>query len=574
MADNNTPITIADGSQIQFKHGTQSKLDEIRSAKSGKSGTFYLTNDTHRLYVGLSDNSIVPVNEGITTYATVNNLPSPNTMNAGQFAYIADTGILAVSNGKNWVQINANTDTTYTYGGLVEGDQTGTVTITTTLTETGGGNRKPSFAFSLTGQDGIAIVEGTTEGTIEVYGTRLASEDIPQNNAAKIKLIDKSDAETSSVLIHGGTNVSISEENGTIEISAVDTKLDGKTHTAIAHSWDPADEENKPGGFTVTVKDSANHESKSVFNPVIKYGGSGTSTTKFSNGTAILEVYTKKEVDALRANFDAMEYQGVINSIPTGSIKKGYTYKVGQAFDVTVKTDIGTEDITVQPGDLLIAEGKEGANGFLTTVEWGYVPSGNEDTTYSVNLLKSLTNGGGIQLLEKKIDASTGINAGSISVLSGKCITVSPTFDDNLKKVELTINHDKITTIDPNEGNGSLNDPTLGDSYVAKSDSITIIDASQGENGIDRDEFGHVEKVYTKTVTVYDTNARLTGMTSSVSADTAKTKATVSITGQVTGSKNQKSEATATFHIESINSNLQVDSSSSSVRMDLVWDKF
>ena len=569
MADTNK-ITIAEDSQIKFLHGDQSALDAKRAAKSGESGTFYLTNDTHRLYVGLSDKSIVPVNEGITTYANVDALPTATAMNAGQFAYITDKAILAVSNGQNWIQINANTDTTYTYGGLVEDNASGTVTITTTLTEQGGGNKKPSFAFTLTGKNGVKIVEGS-ENSIEIYGTKLAAEYVAQDNASKIKLVDDAGTQHSAVVIQGGSNVTISDEGtGVIGISATDTRLDGQTANATAHAWDAKDETNKPGGFTITVKDTANRTSSSKINPVIKYGGSGTATAKFNSGTATLDVYTKAEVDALKANFDAMEYQGVVNSIPTGSIKKGYTYKVGQAFDVTVKVDdTSTETIEVQPGDLLIAEGTEGSNGYLTTVQWGYVPSGNEDTTYSVNLLDQ-----GIQLLEKKTGASSGKNAGSISVLSGNCITVSPVSDSASKKMELTINHNAITTVDPATGSGTINNPTLGTDYVAKSEEITIIDASQGENGIDRDDYGHIEKVYTKTVKVYDTNARLTGMTSSVSSDTAKTKATVSIKGTVTGSKNQKSEQTATFYVESIHDNLQVSHSGSSVQMSLVWGTF
>lgn len=556
MADT---ITIAENSQIKFLHGLQNALDAKRAAKTGESGTFYLTNDTHRLYIGLSDHTIVPVNEGITTYANVGALPTATALNAGQFVYITEDSILAVSNGQNWVQINANTDTTYTYGGLVTGEQTGTVTVTTTLTEIGGGNAKPSFAFSLTGKNGVTIVESTTDGTIEIYGARLASENMAQNNAAKIKLVDKSNVQDSAVVIQGGSNVTVSENNGTIEVAAVDTRLAGNTDGGS----------NLAQGFQILAKDTANRTSGGSIDPIIKYGEGGNASVHFVNGTATLDVYTKAQVDALRADFDAMEYQGVINSIPTGSIKKGYTYKVGQAFEVTVKTDTGTEVVEAQPGDLLIAEGEEGTNGFLSPVQWGYVPSGNEDTTYSVSLLTQ-----GIQLLEKKTGASTGTNAGSISVLSGDCITVKPSSDAASKKMELTVNHNKVTSVDPAEGSGTLNNPSLGADYVAKSEDITIIDASQGENGIDRDDFGHVQKVYTKTVKVYDTNARLTGMTSSVSADTAKTKATIGITGQVTGSKNQKSEQTATFYVESIHSNLQVSSSGSSVQMSLVWGTF
>ena len=83
---------------VLFKRGSQSALDAIRTAKTAVEGAFYLTEDSHRLYVGTVDKDAVPVNEGITTVTTIQDLPDPSGMTsqekalmAGQFYYISGT---------------------------------------------------------------------------------------------------------------------------------------------------------------------------------------------------------------------------------------------------------------------------------------------------------------------------------------------------------------------------------------------------------------------------------------------------------------------------------------------------
>ena len=89
-----------------------------------KEGTFYLTTDTHRLYIGrtVTADSLtptgfttktipIPVNEGILTVANVNDLPADAHANPGEFYYLSSSNILCVYNGTHWVQINPNTNT-------------------------------------------------------------------------------------------------------------------------------------------------------------------------------------------------------------------------------------------------------------------------------------------------------------------------------------------------------------------------------------------------------------------------------------------------------------------------------
>ena len=59
---------------VSFKLGLQSAIDQLLIAKTGaEEGSFYLTSDTHRLYIGGktspgdTDVQVFPVNEGVTT---------------------------------------------------------------------------------------------------------------------------------------------------------------------------------------------------------------------------------------------------------------------------------------------------------------------------------------------------------------------------------------------------------------------------------------------------------------------------------------------------------------------------
>ena len=148
---------------VLFKQGLQSSLKTIRDNLCAIEGTFYLTTDTHRLYIGrITDTprsqaaiaakggtatqdathcDAVPVNEGVNYVATLGDLPTVTAENksqyAGQFYYVSGSNILCVysgaANGTNggWVQINPNTNT------KVEG-----------------------FEYTVTTKDGVATIKG------------------------------------------------------------------------------------------------------------------------------------------------------------------------------------------------------------------------------------------------------------------------------------------------------------------------------------------------------------------------------------------------------------------------------
>lgn len=114
---------------LKFLSGSQADLNKYlldsEDIKSGQAieGAFYLTYDTHRLYIGgqiTYENSNsetvtavipIPVNAGILSVSTLEDLPSIQEANPGEFYYVSNNNILCMFNGSQWVQINPDTDT-------------------------------------------------------------------------------------------------------------------------------------------------------------------------------------------------------------------------------------------------------------------------------------------------------------------------------------------------------------------------------------------------------------------------------------------------------------------------------
>lgn len=104
---------------VGFKKGTQSNLNILMEQPLQiEDGTFYLTTDTHRLYIGQTINStktIVPVNQGINIVEYISEEDDnyqtdgtvlPTTVEQGQFYYVSNANILCIGSGEHWVQIN------------------------------------------------------------------------------------------------------------------------------------------------------------------------------------------------------------------------------------------------------------------------------------------------------------------------------------------------------------------------------------------------------------------------------------------------------------------------------------
>lgn len=98
---------------VMFKRGTQSRFNNLSTYQDG---CFYLTTDSHRLYIGTGNNKADLVSQSVITYpnwaaieALSNSSSSsyaPGLCSEGQFYYAKAENILCTySNGK-WIQIN------------------------------------------------------------------------------------------------------------------------------------------------------------------------------------------------------------------------------------------------------------------------------------------------------------------------------------------------------------------------------------------------------------------------------------------------------------------------------------
>lgn len=93
---------------VMFKRGTQSGFNNLATYQDG---CFYLTTDSHRLYIGTSSNKADLVSQSVITYSNWAEIQAlsnsdPGLCAEGQFYYAKAENILCTySNGK-WVQIN------------------------------------------------------------------------------------------------------------------------------------------------------------------------------------------------------------------------------------------------------------------------------------------------------------------------------------------------------------------------------------------------------------------------------------------------------------------------------------
>ena len=95
--------------ELYFKRGTQAGLNALTTSDEG---TFYLTTDSHRLYVGTgSGKKPALLNQTVQIADSVNALKSLTGMVENDFYYAKSENILCVYTNSGWVQINPDTCT-------------------------------------------------------------------------------------------------------------------------------------------------------------------------------------------------------------------------------------------------------------------------------------------------------------------------------------------------------------------------------------------------------------------------------------------------------------------------------
>ena len=532
---------------IMFKRGLQANLPQ-----KAVDGSFYLTEDTQRLYVGIGENNApVELNRtirSVESLTALNALRGPVGSNAnngvavGDFYYVAggansvSGNILAYcsavdATGKpTWIQINPDTNTklatstdAVTKTAVGSGVTSG-VKVATSVKDTEG--RTASGDFQIVGSENItvALVNGqikisTPDGSDTHYQIKTQA-----NSSKGTILLDSSGTDDSSINISGGKDSDVrvtSDDDGNITIGVTDMRT-----KSIAVDAKPT----SGNGFDLKV------DGRDVgdFDPTIKLGDN--EAIHFVNGNATLPVYTKTEVDTKVSNslktFDAMAYKGTVSK-SDASTKLASTGNVGDTYKAA--GDI-TDPVTANTGDLIIATGTDGA------VTWDVIPSGDDQTITGAATTSGIS-----------VSDQSGTLA-EISVVKGSNINVSNSTSG--KKTTLTVGHEAITQPTPVAGTAVTQTAKNNAEFTAITD-------------ITEDGYGHVTGITTKKLTVVDTHNDVSGVETLVRGSNNV------VTTDISVSTKDGTTKTGNFSIgAAADSIIKVTGSGSATTLALEWGSF
>lgn len=515
--------------KISFLRGLHSALPT-----TAVDGVFYLTTDTHRLYVG-QGTELVDLNKYIKTVANQAALPKTGAQK-GDFYYIEDQNLLTVYNGTDYVLINKNTDTYITKSEFATSAANKTATVTQTLTLND--NTTKTAFFKVTGGAGIKSVTAagnavTIDGNVYTLRIRDNVSDESDETSADyfwIELLkDGNLVDGSACKIVAGSNIKIDKNTeGSYTISAPDQVNQKVKGVALALGTD--------GKITTTVTNYDDTTVAGTLDKAITYSVGGTN---YVPGQP-LPVYTKTEIDNKMKGLNAMTYKGTlgatngtIKALPTSKVSIGDTYLV-------VDNIVYETGKTAKNGDLLIAVGTEGADGYVTsaTLAWTYVPSGNEkDTTYKF-VVDTATH-------KVSLADNANVTTGSHTLAAGASGKITLTSSGSGANMTTTVEHAAVTVT-----------PTT-ETAESHAKSVTAL------TGITVDSTGHVTGYKTKVHTLlsYSLGNVVT---------TSNNKAT--ITHALKDSKNNN-HGEAAFSIGSTSLEVTSDANKA-VSIELTWGSF
>ena len=521
---------------VKFLKGTQSNFNGLTRFTDG---AFYLTTDTDRLYFAQSSTECVPLNQFIRTVTWEQfNALTTTQVAKGDYYYVPEKNILAVCKDNNatltWTQLNPDTNDNTSFNEINFGSSVAdnTVTITETLKEVNkiSGDQTGNTLvgnLKLKGTNGIALTtENTAKSTTitvegDTYSLSADMNDARQYEAGKayhvgdiivingqyqrcktevsadqnksaaailgsfetlnagISLVSANGQESSTFGFKAGPNVTIGQTDGQITVSATDTTLK-ENGLNISN--------NATQGFDIKVSDTSNTEVGGTLDPIIKVGG---SSVHFVSGEANLPVYTTSQIDSKFKGLNGMTYKGTVGAgtsqdLPTSNVSSGDTYMVAK--DTTVNAQ------AVKKGDLFIATGEEGADGYIASsgITWTHVPSGDDgyqNSTYEGNATPGSNKWG--------IKEVSGSSVGDIQLVAGTNMSIS----SKLGGAGENITASMITTIN----HGSVGAASVTETTDATGGDTTPKTTITAVTGVGRDSNGHVASVTTKQFNIKDT---------------------------------------------------------------------
>ena len=539
------------GNAVKFKLGTQASLNAL---KNWEVGTFYLTKDSSRLYIG-QENELALLNKSVEIYANLNALKDKGKSYEGDIAYCADENVLAYYNGTTWNQINPDDDTILTALAHTVSSVTDGVKITTTGTNDDGKAIDPADV-TITGAKGVQVSTPNNKAitiTGDTYALNVQEHADTTNDIDLV--LDSALQNDSTVHIKGGDNVTITktaDSNG-IQIASKDTKLNGIILGL-----------NNDGELQVGASDTAGttgllkKQKLGYFVDGSYYGIGSNDETKRVD----LPVYSKDQVDNLIKKLDGMTYRGTIGTSGTTftmdasfNVLKGGTateIHIGDMFLVQGgKLTYATEK-TAGIGDMLIATAKDGkseTNGVLAidNVEWTFIPSGDDSKTDTTYIFKA---SGAADSMTITSSTSNGAAVGKIAFTKGDGIVIESTDNGGSSPTELSVNikHNTYNTT-----------KTPGNKSLTNGGTFDVIDSITYDNG-------HITGINTKTIQTLEYKPGPDNAIKDTGANS------VTVTHSLLAGEHLVSDANAKMVLSS--KTLELTASGNTVTADLVWGSF
>lgn len=542
------------GNAVKFKLGTQASLNTLKNnpAKNWEVGTFYLTSDSSRLYIGQED-ELALLNKSVEIYDNLNTLKAKTTVSTeGDIAYCVNENVLAYYNGTTWNQINPDDDTILTALVQSVSSVTDGVKITTGGTNSDVGKTVTSADVTITGDKGVQVARANSTAltiTGDTYALNVQEHSGTTNDIDLV--LDSALQDDSTVHIKGGDNVTITKTAGSngIQIAAKDTKLNDI-------SLGLGDNGELQVGASDTGNTNVLKKQKLGYFVDGSYYGIGSDTKQVD-----LPVYSKEQVDNLFKKLDGMTYRGTIGTSGTTftmnasfNVLKGGTateIHIGDMFLVQGGSLTYTTEKTAKTGDMLIATAKDGkseTNGVLAIgdVEWTYIPAGDDaqiDTTYifkasgtTDSMTITSSNGGG--------------TVGKIAFTEGDGIVIESTDNGGSSPNQLSVNikHDTYNTAETTDNKSLTNGGTFD-----------VIDSITYDNG-------HISGINTKTIQTVEYKPGPDSATKDAGANSVTVKHTLSAGGNLVSDDNAKMVLSS--------DTLKLTASGNTVTADLVWGSF
>lgn len=542
---------------VFFKSGSQAKYDALTSRDAG---TFYVTHDTHRLYLG---NDLL--SQAVEIVKEIPQKTDPRAV-SGTIFYIEGKNILAIfdKTANEWVQLNPDTRITdMDLSTTTAADGTTELSLIVTEnrhTDNNASDNTFSQKIKFSGARGITVTPNAGGNGLIITAPELTVG--TATGGAQIGL----DTKVVPIVGEGSTAVSYDSASGKIKVSSSyeNTKVTGGSVTVT-----PALPEETGFDVIVQVQSKTNDSNPQEItlgtgklNPVIKVatgknesGLSYGSDVKFKDGIANVDTYStayldKKFQDTLN-QVNAMTYKGKLEvtggiaTLPNSGVHIGDTYILPEAAQVNGSSEF------YQPGTLFIAKGTEGADGIIgSDLSFDSVLTSDSDTTYRLvddndNVLSfySSTNNSEPQSMITIADDDKYIKA-TVTSQPGK--KTHPT---------ITVSHEDLGFAETKDASKAVTQES------GKSKTFTVVDSIVQDKG-------HITNLTTKDITVVDTVTKLSEADFGAKIENGAAVIDLAITDTQGGAASSK------FNIASDTLTLTADANTTTVRAELVWGSF